>query len=84
MGINFTSLIIEIMGHIKKYALELNKLLELGLDDSSLITGGARNHTNLKTHWKSEDDALDPKDIKRNENDFSFNYSQTAFDDRAK
>jgi anaerobic magnesium-protoporphyrin IX monomethyl ester cyclase len=74
----------EIMGQIKKNALELNKLLELGLDESSLVkTGGARNHTNLKTHWKPEDDALDPEDIKRNESDFSFNYSQTAFDDRA-
>jgi len=72
----------EIMGQIKQNALELNKLLELGLDESSLIkTGGARNHTNLKTHWKSKD-ALDPENIERNENDFSFNYSQTAFDDR--
>ena len=72
----------EIMGQIKQNALELNKLLELGLDESSLIkTGGARKHTNLKTHWKSKD-ALDPENIERNENDFSFNYSQTAFDDR--
>ena len=73
----------EIMGQIKKNALKLNKLLELGLDESSLVkTGGARNHTNLKTHWKPED-ALEPENLKRNESDFSFNYSQTAFDDRA-
>ena len=72
----------EIMRQIKKNALQLNKLLELGLDESNLVkTGGARNHTNLKTHWKSED-ALDPEDIKRKENDFSFNYSQATFDDR--
>ena len=72
----------EIMSQIKENASKLNRLLELNLDESSLIkTGGARNHTNLKNHWKSKD-ALDPDEIKRIENDFSFNYSQAAFDDR--
>jgi len=74
----------EIMGQIKENASKLNQLLELNLDKSNLIrTGGARKHTNLKNHWKSED-ALDPEEIKRIENDFSFNYSQTTFDDREK
>jgi anaerobic magnesium-protoporphyrin IX monomethyl ester cyclase len=72
----------EIMGQIKANASKLNQLLELNLNESSLIkTGGARIHTNLKNHWK-EKDALDPDGIKRIENDFSFNYSQTAFDNR--
>ena len=69
----------EVKGQIKENAIKLNKLLELGLDESNFIkTGGARQHTNLKTHWK-EKNALDPDEIERNENDFSFNYSETEF-----
>lgn len=72
----------EITGQIKKNALKLNRLLDLGLDEADLVkTGGARNHTNLKTHWKYED-ALDPDKIERKESDSSFNYSQAVFDDR--
>ena len=72
----------EIMQQIKENAIKLNQLLELNLDNASLIkTGGARNHTSLKAELKSMD-ALDPEEVKRIESDFSFNYSQTTFDDR--
>ena len=74
----------EIMGEIKKNALKLNQMLEIGLDASSLIkTGGPIKHTNLKTQLKA-DGALDPDKIERNENDFSFNYSQATFDEDVK
>ena len=72
----------DIMQQIKENAIKLNQLLELNLNNASLIkTGGARNHTALKGKLKSMD-ALDPEEIKRIESDFSFNYSQTTFDDR--
>lgn len=63
----------ELLEEIKQGAKRLNELLELGLSDDRLVkTGGYRRHTNLKN-------ALDPEKLKRNENDFSFNYSQTVF-----
>ena len=65
----------EVMAEIKAGATELNRQLELGLDDDSLIrTGGYRNHTSRKR-------GLDPEQIERNPNDFSFNYSEAVFDE---
>ena len=70
---------------INKYSnhhYKLDHLLELNLGNASLIKiVRARNHTVLKGKLKSMD-ALDPEEIKRIESDFSFNYSQTTFDDR--
>lgn len=71
----------EIMEIIKENAFKLNRLLDLQLDNASLIkTGGPRDHTNYKSQLKSRD-ALDPEDAKRIESDFSLNYSQATFDD---
>jgi len=60
----------EIMSEIKTGAARLNQLLELGLDDATYIkTGGYKRHTKL-----------DPENMKRIENDVSFNYSETVFE----
>lgn len=67
----------EILGHIATGAKQLNNALEIGLQDDSLIkTGGYKKHTNNKTQ---QTDAESDK-LTRNENDFSFNYSQTEFE----
>ena len=69
----------EVMGLIKQGAAELNRMLELGLTDETLIkTGGYRKHT--KATAGSARPLLDPANLKRNENDVSFNYSQATFD----
>lgn len=68
----------EIMRNIKEGGERLNQRLELGLDESRLIrTGGYRNH-----HKKTKDarPPLDVNNIKRNQNDVSFNYSQAVFE----
>jgi len=66
----------EIMGAIKDGAKKLNQMLELGLSEERFIrTGGYRNHNKLTSKKK-----LDPENLKRNENDVSFNYSQALFD----
>ena len=68
----------EIMEEIKHGAKELNRLLELGLNEEKLIkTGGYNKHTNKDKQLK--DKPVDPDNMQRNENDFSFNYSQTIF-----
>jgi anaerobic magnesium-protoporphyrin IX monomethyl ester cyclase len=68
----------EVMGLIKEGAAELNRMLELGLTDATLIrTGGYRKHTKLTAD--SARPRLDPANLKRNENDVSFNYSQATF-----
>ena len=70
----------EIMAEIKSGARELNEKLALGLDEKRFIrTGGYRKHTN-KTAIGSTRKPLDPENVERNENDFSFNYSQAVFD----
>ena len=57
-------------------------MLELNLGNASLIKiVRARNHTALKVKLESMD-TLESDEIKRIESDFSFNYSQTTFDDR--
>ena len=68
----------EVMGLIKEGAAELNRMLELGLTDETLIkTGGYRRHTQ-KTAGHAKP-LLDPNDLRRTENDVSFNYSQATF-----
>lgn len=62
----------EIIGEIKNWAGHLNDVLQLGLDKDRLIkTGGYRKHD----HQKSDE----IEDLKRNENDMSFNYSEQVF-----
>ncbi len=72
----------EIMENIKEGARQLNEMLELGLTDDRLIrTGGYRNHTKETSKGKpSATPPLDPNNLKRNENDVTFNYSQAVFD----
>jgi radical SAM superfamily enzyme YgiQ (UPF0313 family) len=68
----------EVMGLIKEGAANLNRMLEIGLTEDRLIkTGGYRNHT--KETARSAKPLLDPDNLKRNENDVSFNYSQATF-----
>lgn len=68
----------EITAEIKKAAKKANKVLNLGLEDEHLLkTGGYKRHTNRDAQvGKIEND---PESIHRNENDFSFNYSQATF-----
>ncbi len=69
----------QVMGLIKEGAADLNRMLELGLTDETLIrTGGSRNHTK-KTARGVNKPLLDPDNLKRNENDMTFNYSQATF-----
>lgn len=64
----------EIMGEIKSGAKRINELLNLGLNDKTYIkTGGYKKHTNIRKQ-------LDSGKVKRNENDFSLNYSDAVFD----
>ncbi|MEM7540333.1 MAG: radical SAM protein [Pseudomonadota bacterium] len=64
----------EVLETIAEGASRLNEQLNIGLSESSLIkTGGYRKHTNKKTQ-------LGDSMPKRNENDFSFNYSNAEFD----
>jgi anaerobic magnesium-protoporphyrin IX monomethyl ester cyclase len=68
----------EVMGLIKEGAANLNKMLDLNLTEDTLIkTGGYRKHT--KETRSEVKPLLDPEDLKRNQNDFSFNYSQATF-----
>lgn len=70
----------EIMGEIKEGAMKLNRLLELGLDEKKLVrTGGYTKHTKKTGKEEAPKKPLDPEDMKRNVNDFSFNYSDTIF-----
>jgi anaerobic magnesium-protoporphyrin IX monomethyl ester cyclase len=72
----------EVMRLIKEGASELNRVLEMGLTADTLIkTGGYRKHT--KATVASAKPLLDPDNMKRNENDFSFNYSQAKFSNDA-
>lgn len=77
--LNMTSMTdAEVMSLIKEGASELNRMLELGLSDATLIrTGGYRRHT--KKTASENRPLLDPDNLKRNENDVSFNYSQATF-----
>jgi radical SAM superfamily enzyme YgiQ (UPF0313 family) len=74
----------EIMDAISSGAETINNKLQLGLKKDSLIkTGGYREHTE-KTVTKEPkicepDRLLNPDKMKRNENDFNFNYSDALF-----
>ena len=67
----------EILGAIEQGAATLNEAFKLGLDGKSLIkTGGYRKHS---TKNKKENKFVKSRSLKRNQNDFSFNYSQAVF-----
>jgi len=73
----------EIMHEISKGADDLNKRLDLGLKKEKLLkTGGYRKHTKKTARVKNNkrSNVIDPKNMKRNKNDFSFNYSEALFD----
>lgn len=64
---------------IKQYAQKLNDQLKLGLSEGRLLrTGGYKNQA-AKTAAKDPNPLIDPENLKRNENDFSLNYSQAVF-----
>ena len=66
----------DIMNQIKKGAAQLNKMLELGLNEDTYIkTKGFQNSKVKKSLVKP----LDPKKMKRIENDVTFNYSANEF-----
>ena len=66
----------EIMDEIKIGAKKLDEMLHLGLDENSYIrTKGSVNHK-IK---EQKVNVVEPQKIKRNENDFSFNYSSSEF-----
>ena len=68
----------EVMDQIKTGAERLNQLLKLNLNEDTYIkTGGYKKHTNKKIQLKMP---LNPNNIKRNENDFTFNYSEAVFE----
>ena len=69
----------EIMGEIKKGAKELNDMLELGLTEDTYIK--TRGYKNYKAMGKKVKKKLpvDPENMKRIENDVSFNYSANEF-----
>ena len=69
----------QLMREIKQGAMKLNQMLGLGLTPNRLVkTGGYRKHTKLTADCKTRP-LLDPENLKRNENGFSFNYSQALF-----
>ena len=66
----------DIMNQIKKGAAQLNKMLEFGLNEDTYIkTKGFQNSKVKKSLVKP----LDPKKMKRIENDVTFNYSANEF-----
>ena len=66
----------DIMNQIKKGAAQLNEMLELGLNEDTYIrTKGFQNSKVKKGLLKP----LDPKKMKRIENDVTFNYSANEF-----
>ena len=66
----------DIMDQIKKGAAQLNEMLELGLNEDTYIkTKGFQNSKVKKSLVKP----LDPKKMKRIENDVTFNYSANEF-----
>jgi hypothetical protein len=76
--INMTQLETDvILGAIEEGAATLNKAFKLGLDEKSLIkTGGYQKHS---TKNPNEMKLTESRKLKRNQNGFSFNYSQAVF-----
>ena len=71
----------ELMNEIKEGAEKLNRMLELNLSSDRLVkTGGYRNHRK-ETSANTSKSRLDPDNLKRNENDFSFNYTEALFEE---
>lgn len=68
-------------GVLKECAAKANEILKLGLDENSYIkTGGYKRHTNVDKQLHDEEfKGIDPDNLERNENDFSFNYSAAVF-----
>jgi hypothetical protein len=75
--INMTQLETDaILGAIEQGAATLNKAFKLNLDEKSLIkTGGYQKHS-IKN--RNENKFVKSRKLKRNRNDFSFNYSQAV------
>src|SRR3990172_7033499 len=68
----------EIMEEIKSGAKKLNDILQLGLTEDRYIRTG--RPVNYKSHKKLQKELpMNPDNIQRNENDFSFNYSAQEF-----
>ena len=65
----------EVMSAIKKGAKKLNDALELGLNEETYIKSKGFQNSKVKKKLKPP---LDPE-MKRNENDVSFNYSRSEF-----
>lgn len=70
----------EILHEVSECGRRANEALQLGLDEGSYVkTGGYKRHTNIDKQLSEEQDILDPDKLKRNENDFSLNYSAAVF-----
>ena len=67
----------EIMDEIKVGGKKLNDLLKLGLTEDRYVKTGNFKNYKAKKKWKKL--PLDPENIERNENDFSFNYGAAEF-----
>ena len=78
ININMTKLSNEeIMGAIKEGAAKLNEMLDLGLNEDTYIR--TKGYKNRLDNLEKQRPKLNPKKIKRNVNDMSFNYAQTDF-----
>ena len=66
----------EVMSEIKKGAKKLNDMLGLGLDDSTYIKTKKYQNEKIK---KKKLPPIDVDNIKRIENDVSFNYAAAEF-----
>ena len=78
ININMTKLSNEeIMGAIKEGAAKLNEMLDLGLNEDTYIR--TKGYKNRLDNLEKQRPKLNPKKVKRNVNDMSFNYAQTDF-----
>ena len=66
----------EIMAEIKSGASKLNEMFKLGLTEDTYIKTKGYQSSKIKKKLQP----LDPENIKRIENDVSFNYAQTEFE----
>ena len=62
---------------IKEGAAKLNEMLDLGLNEDTYIR--TKGYKNRLDNLEKQRPKLNPKKIKRNVNDMSFNYAQTDF-----
>ena len=78
ININMTKLSNEeIMSAIKEGAAKLNEMLDLGLNEDTYIR--TKGYKNRLDNLEKQRPKLNPKKVKRNVNDMSFNYAQTDF-----